>query len=59
MEYGNHDFAKLLKDTIKEEGKLSNHLIKYYWESMLMAVHALHKEGRVDSHGVYFNMKLV
>jgi serine/threonine protein kinase len=45
MEYGNHDFAKLLKDTIQEDGKLSHHLIKYYWESMLMAVNALHKEG--------------
>ncbi|VDI24160.1 CD2-associated protein [Mytilus galloprovincialis] len=46
MEYGNCDFAQFLKDKIKEDCKLSDHLIKYYWESMLMAVHALHKEGR-------------
>lgn len=49
MECGNHDFAKLLKDTIQEDGKISHHLIKYYWESMLMAVNALHKEGIIHS----------
>ncbi|XP_052087983.1 dual specificity protein kinase TTK-like isoform X2 [Mytilus californianus] len=49
MEYGNCDFAQFLKDKIKEDCKLSDHLIKYYWESMLMAVHALHKEGIIHS----------
>ena len=46
MEYGNCDFAQFLKDKIKEDCKLSDHLIKYYWESMLMADHTLDKEGR-------------
>lgn len=46
MECGELDFDKYLKDTIKQEGHLSPLYIKFYWQSMLQAVGALHKEGR-------------
>lgn len=46
MECGELDFDKYLKDTIKQEGHLSPLYIKFYWQSMLQAVGALHKEGQ-------------
>lgn len=45
MEYGSFDFGKFLKDKIAEDGRLNDHLIKYYWDAMLKAVQALHNEG--------------
>lgn len=47
MEEGSDDFALVLKNLLKEDGKLSTNLIKYYWEAMLKAVGALHKEGKL------------
>ncbi|XP_022291226.2 dual specificity protein kinase TTK-like [Crassostrea virginica] len=49
MECGELDFDKYLKDTIKQEGHLSPLYIKFYWQSMLQAVGALHKEGIIHS----------
>ncbi|KAL5009695.1 hypothetical protein ScPMuIL_012000 [Solemya velum] len=49
MEYGKPDLATFFKNQVKQGGRLSDHLIKYYWEVMLQAVQALHKEGIIHS----------
>lgn len=54
MECGELDFDKYLKDTIKQEGHLSPLYIKFYWQSMLQAVGALHKEGQWGLSDVFY-----
>ncbi|XP_060076252.1 dual specificity protein kinase TTK-like [Ylistrum balloti] len=49
MEHGTVDFAIFIKNRLKEEGLLSPNTIKFYWEDMLQAVGALHKQGIIHS----------
>ncbi|KAK3589294.1 hypothetical protein CHS0354_026946 [Potamilus streckersoni] len=49
MEAGNCDLAMFFRSQTKEGKRLSDNLIKFYWEIMLQAVQALHKEGIIHS----------
>ncbi|XP_069131521.1 dual specificity protein kinase TTK-like isoform X1 [Argopecten irradians] len=49
MEHGTVDFANFIKNRLKDEGRLSPNTIKFYWEDMLQAVGALHKQGIIHS----------
>ncbi|KAL3860437.1 hypothetical protein ACJMK2_010560 [Sinanodonta woodiana] len=49
LEAGNCDLAMFFRSQTKEGKRLSDNLIKFYWEIMLQAVQALHKEGIIHS----------
>ena len=45
MEVGSEDLASFFRSRTKNKKPLSDNLIRFYWEVMLEAVQALHKEG--------------
>ena len=45
MEAGSEDLASFFKSQTKDRQPLSDNLIRFYWEVMLKAVQALHREG--------------
>ncbi|XP_060594055.1 dual specificity protein kinase TTK-like isoform X2 [Ruditapes philippinarum] len=49
MECGNEDLASFFRSQTKTRRQLSDNLICFYWEMMLEAVQALHKEGIIHS----------
>lgn len=49
MECGNEDLASFFRSQTKNRKMLSDNLIRFYWEVMLEAVQALHKEGIIHS----------
>ncbi|XP_053397975.1 dual specificity protein kinase TTK-like [Mercenaria mercenaria] len=49
MECGNEDLASFFRSRTKNRRQLSDNLICFYWEVMLEAVQALHKEGIIHS----------
>ncbi|KAL4232982.1 hypothetical protein ACF0H5_007669 [Mactra antiquata] len=49
MEAGNDDLATFFRSQTKNRKPLSENLITFYWEVMLEAVQALHKEGIIHS----------
>ena len=49
MESGSEDLASFFKSRTKDRKVLSDNLVRYYWEFMLEAVQALHREGGLYS----------
>lgn len=49
MECGNEDLSSFFRSRTKNRKPLSDNLICFYWEVMLEAVQALHKEGIIHS----------
>lgn len=49
MEKGDDDLAHVLKSYCQTERKLSPHLIRFYWNEMLIVVNEIHKHNVVHS----------
>ena len=49
MESGSEDLASFFKSRTKDQRTLSDNLVRFYWEFMLEAVQALHREGKLFS----------
>jgi len=45
MEAGSEDLASFFRSQTQNRKPLSDSVIWFYWERMLLAVQALHKEG--------------